>query len=120
MVMKAKGRDSFLKAMRKKVPTPQPWITKVADHEVVHFSFLEMLCDLRMSSKFQDVKNNLCVNADLVDHFSQFIPMHLEDYSEIMARKWVIKMYNLLQDFNQDTNFFFGINIFTVTKCKLT
>jgi hypothetical protein len=29
-------------------------------------------------------------------------------------------MYNLLQDFNQDTNFFFGINIFTVTKCKLT
>jgi hypothetical protein len=38
--------------------------------------------------------------------------MHLEDYSEIMAREWVIELYNSLQDFNPDTNFFFGINIY--------
>jgi hypothetical protein len=60
-VMKTKGRDSFLKVMRKKVPTPLPRITKVAGHEVIHFSFLEMLCDMLISSRFQDV-NNLCIN----------------------------------------------------------
>jgi hypothetical protein len=36
----------------------------------------------------------------------------LEDYSEIMARKWAIKMYDTLQDFNPDTDFFFGMNIY--------
>ncbi len=38
--------------------------------------------------------------------------MHLEDYSKIMDREWAIKTFNLLQDFNPDTDFFFGINIY--------
>jgi hypothetical protein len=52
IISKAKGWDSFLSDMRKKVPT---------GHEIVDFPFLEMLHELLGSSKFTDV-NNLCVN----------------------------------------------------------
>jgi hypothetical protein len=60
VVTKAKGRDSFCKAMRKKVPMPQPRITKVAGNEVLHFSFLEMLLDLLMSSKVPGSQQPVC------------------------------------------------------------
>jgi hypothetical protein len=46
VVSKAKGRDSFLSKMSKKVPTPQPRTTMVSGHEIAHFPFLEMLHDL--------------------------------------------------------------------------
>jgi hypothetical protein len=62
-VTKAKGRKSFLREMRKRVPTPVPQITKVQGQEVVRFSFLEMLHDLLSSTKFQDI-DNLCANRD--------------------------------------------------------
>jgi hypothetical protein len=46
IISKAKGRDSFLSNMRKKVPTPQPRTTIVSGCEIVHFPFLEcsMIC----------------------------------------------------------------------------
>jgi hypothetical protein len=62
-VTKAMGCKSFLREMRKRVPTPVPRITKVQGQEVVHFSFLEMLHNLLSSTKFQDI-DNLCANRD--------------------------------------------------------
>jgi hypothetical protein len=59
VISKAKGWDSFLSNMRKKVPTPQPRTTIVSGCEIVHFHFLEMFCDLLGSSKFTDV-NTMC------------------------------------------------------------
>jgi hypothetical protein len=72
--------------MRKKVPTPQPRTTIVSGHEIVHFPFLEMLCDLLGSAKFTDV-NNLCVNPSIADHFSQFVLTTVDDCSELMSRQ---------------------------------
>jgi hypothetical protein len=59
----------------------------VSGHEIVHFSFLEMLHDLLGSSKFTDA-NNLCVNPSIADHFSQFVPTTVEDCSELMSKQW--------------------------------
>jgi hypothetical protein len=73
--------------MRKKVPTPQPRTTIVSGCEIVHFPFLEMLHDLLGSSKSTDV-NNLCVNPSIADRFSPFVPMTVEDCSELMSKQW--------------------------------
>jgi hypothetical protein len=80
-VKKAKGPESFLREMRKRVPTPVPQITKVQGQEVVHFSFLEMLHDLLLSTKFQDI-DNLCANRDVSSHFGKFTLTSAEDYGQ--------------------------------------
>jgi len=110
VMSKVKGRESFLRRMRKKVSTPEPKITKVEGREVVQFSFLEMLRDLLGSGKFNDI-NNLCVNQDESERFSPFTPTTPEDYPVIMARQWASDTYELLvQDgFDPEKDFFFPI-----------
>jgi hypothetical protein len=76
IISKAKGQDSFLSDVRKKVPTPQPRTTIVSGCEIVHFPFLEMLCDLLDGSKFTDV-NNLCVNPSIADCFHSLCQQQL-------------------------------------------
>jgi hypothetical protein len=73
---------------RKKVRTPQPRTAIVSGHEIVHFPFLEMLCDLLGSSKFTDDVNNLCVNPSVADSFSQFVLTAVEDCSKLMSKQW--------------------------------
>jgi len=111
VVLKAKGRKAFIDDMRKKVPTPQPRTTLVAGREVVHFSFLEMLQDLLLSSKFNDV-DNLCVNREESERFGQFRPTTLEDISEIMSKGWAIETFESLEDFNPLTDFFLPLILY--------
>jgi hypothetical protein len=110
-VTKAKGWQSFLSDMRKKVPTPQPLTTMVRDHQVVYFPFLEMLRVLLRTSMFNDV-SNLCVNRAEEERFSKFHPTALEDHSEIMAKQWAQETYNSLDDFNPETDLFVPINLY--------
>jgi hypothetical protein len=111
VIFKAKGQDSFLSDMRKKVPTPQPRTTIVSDHEIVHFPFLEMLSDLLGSSKFTDV-NNLCVNPSIANRFSQFMPMTVEDCSELMSKQWANDTFASLEDFDPDNDLFFPLVLY--------
>jgi hypothetical protein len=106
IISKAKGQDSFLSDMKKKVPTPQPRTTIVSGCEIVHFPFLEMLHYLLGSSKFTDV-NNLCVNPSVADRFSQFMPTTVEDYSELMSKQWANDTFASLEDFDPDNHLFF-------------
>jgi hypothetical protein len=97
--------------MRKKVPTPQPRTTIVSSHEIVHFPFLEMLCDLLGSAKFTDV-NNLCVNPSVADHFSQFMLTKVEDCSELMSKPWAKDTFDSLEDFDPDNDLFFPLVLY--------
>jgi len=110
-VTKAKGRESFLCEMRKRVPTPVPRITKVQGQEVVHFSFLKMLHDLLSSTKFQDI-DNLFANRDESSHFGKFTPTSAEDCSEIMAREWANDTFESLEDFDPDNDFFLALILY--------
>jgi hypothetical protein len=103
-----KGQCSFLCNMRKKVATPQPRTTIVSGHEIVHFPFLEMLHDLLGSSNFTDV-NNLCVNPSIADHFSQFVPATVEDYSELISKQGANDTFDSLEDFDPDNELFFPL-----------
>jgi hypothetical protein len=97
--------------MRKKVPTPQPRTTIVSGHEIVHFPFLEMLCDLLGSSKFTDV-NNPCVNPSIADHLSQFVPVTVEDCSELMSKQWANDTFASLEDFDPNNDLFFTLVLY--------
>jgi hypothetical protein len=88
--------------MRKRVPTPVPQITKVQGQEVVHFSFLEMLHDLLLSTKFQDI-DNLCANRDESSHFGKFTPTSAEDCSDT---------FESLEDFDPDNDFFLPLVLY--------
>jgi hypothetical protein len=110
-VTKAKGCESFLCEMRKRVPTPVPQITKVQGQEVVHFSFLKMLHDLLSSTKFQDI-DNLCANRDESSHFGKFTPTSAEDCSKIMARDWANDTFESLEDFDPDNDFFLPLVLY--------
>jgi hypothetical protein len=92
--------------MRKKAPTPQPMTTIMSGHEIAHFPFLEMLCDLLGCAKFTDV-NHLCVNPSVADHFSQFVPTKVENCSELMSKQWAKDTFNSLEDFDPDNDLFF-------------
>ncbi len=108
---KAKGRKSCLHEMRKRVLTPVPQITKVQGQEVVHFSCLEMLHDLLLSTKFQDI-NNLCANRDESSRFGKFTPTSTEDCSEIMARDLANDTFESLEDFDPDNDFFLPLVLY--------
>jgi hypothetical protein len=110
-VSKAKGRDSFLSDMRKRVPTPQPMTTIMSGCEIVHFPFLEMLRDLLGSAKFTDV-NNLCVNPSVADRFSQFVPTKVEDCSELMSKQWAKDTFDSLEDFDPENDLFFPLVLY--------
>jgi hypothetical protein len=110
-VTKAKGLESFLCEMTKRVPTPVRRITKVQGQEVVRFSFLEMLHDLLSSTKFQDI-DNLCANRDKSSRFGKFTPTSAEDCSEIMARDWANDTFESLEDFDPDNDFFLPLVLF--------
>jgi hypothetical protein len=97
--------------MRKKAPTPQPRTTIVSGCEIVHFPFLEMLHDLLGSSKFTDV-HNLCVNPSIADRFSQFMPMTVEDCSELMSKQWANDTFASLEDFDPDNDLFFPLVLY--------
>jgi hypothetical protein len=94
-----------------KVPTPQPRTTIVSGCEIVHFPFLEMLCDLLGSSKFTDV-NNLCVNPSIADRFSQFVPTIIEDCSKLMSKQWANDTFASLEDFDPDNDLFFPLVLY--------
>jgi hypothetical protein len=97
--------------MRKKVPTPQPRTTIVSGCEIVHFPFLEMLCDLLGSSTFTYV-NNLCVNPSVADCFSQFMPTTVEDCSEVMSKQWAKDTFDSLEDFDPNNDLFFPLVLY--------
>jgi hypothetical protein len=97
--------------MRKKVPTPQPRTTIVSGCEIVHFPFLEMLCDLLGSSTFTYV-NNLCVNPSVADCFSQFMPTTVEDCSEVMSKQWAKDTFDSLEDFHPNNDLFFPLVLY--------
>jgi hypothetical protein len=88
-----------------------PQITKVQGQEVVHFSFLEMLHDLLLSTKFQGI-DNLCANRDESSRFGKFTPTSAEDCSEIMARNWADNMFESLKDFNLDNDLFLPLVLY--------
>jgi hypothetical protein len=111
IVSKAKGQDSFLSNMRKKVPTPQLRTTIVSGCEIVHFPFLEMLHDLLGSAKFTDI-NNLCVNPSLADQFSQFVLTKLKDFYELMSKQWAKDTFDSLEDFDQENDLFFPLVLY--------
>jgi hypothetical protein len=71
----------------------------VSGHEIVHFPFLEILCDLLGSSKFTDV-NNLCVNPSMADQFSQFMPTTVEDCSKLVSKQWANDTFVSPDDFD--------------------
>jgi hypothetical protein len=83
----------------------------VSGCEIVHFPFLEMLCDLLGSSKFTDV-NNLCVNPSIADRFSQFVPTIIEDCSKLMSKQWANDTFASLEDFDPDNDLFFPLVLY--------
>jgi hypothetical protein len=83
----------------------------VSGCEIVHFPFLEMLCDLLSSSKSTDV-NNLCVNPSIADRFSQFVPTIIEDCSKLMSTQWAIDTFASLEDFDPNNDLFFPLVLY--------
>jgi hypothetical protein len=92
--------------MRKKVLTPQLMTTIVPGHEIAHFPFIEILCNLLGSAKFTDV-NNICVNPSIADHFSQFVPTKVEGCSALMSKQWAKDTFDSQEDFVPDKDLFF-------------
>jgi len=84
-ITKAKGRDSFLRDMEKKVKTPKPKSTMVGGRDIVYFPFIDTLRNLLRSTPFNNV-GNLCMNREEEDHFNSFKPSTPQDFSEIMSK----------------------------------
>jgi hypothetical protein len=88
-----------------------PFAKILCSDQIVHFPFLEMLCDLLGSSKFTDV-NNLCLNPSMADQFSQFMPMTVEDCSKLMSKQWANDTFASLENFDPDNDLFFPLVLY--------
>ena len=109
----AKGRESFLGQLRKKVSIPEPVKTKVRGRDVVHFQFLDMLTNLLNSSMFHSVEN-LCVNPSEEERFSRFVPPSVDDDTEVALKKWAQETYDKLvaSGFDPDEELFFPLILY--------
>jgi hypothetical protein len=67
----------------------------VEGHDIVHFSFLDMLPDLLRNRKFNGA-DNLCINPDENYHFEPFKPRNSEDFSETISKLWATKTQDSL------------------------
>ena len=95
-ISRAKGRNSFVGIVSKKVKAPKAKTTVIQGRKVVYFPFFHCFRDLLRSSVFDDA-NNLCVNEDKDDRFKPFVPTSNKDIGEVMAKRWASETLAVLR-----------------------
>jgi hypothetical protein len=91
-ITKLPKRDTFLKSLRARISSPKPILSEVAHLQVPHFDILLQIRDLLGSFIFNDL-SNLCVNIELENRYTKFIPTEDDQFVEMCAQDWYKETY---------------------------
>jgi hypothetical protein len=92
-ITKLPKRETFVKSLRARIPSPQPIISEVANLQVPHFDILLQIRDLLGSFIFNDL-DNLCVNVEHEHRYTKFVPTEDDQFVEMCAQDWYNETYN--------------------------